>query len=87
MMAIQEKTRSYVEQTTCNDFILLDIEMYECFHFFCNSFLTTLCTYHYHMSSMVFFSPLDSNFLLLTAHVHNVIACASHSDFSVGYYI
>jgi hypothetical protein len=30
MMAVQEKTRSYVERTLSNDFIPLAIEMYEC---------------------------------------------------------
>jgi len=41
MMAIQEKTRSYVEQTLGGDFIPFIIETYECFHFCFNSFLTT----------------------------------------------
>jgi hypothetical protein len=40
-----------------------------------------LCTNHYHTSLVVFFSPLDACFLLLTTHVHNLVACTSHNDF------
>jgi len=43
-----------------------------------------LCTNHYHTSPLVFFSPLDACFLLLTMHVHNLVACASHSDSLIG---
>ncbi len=35
-----------------------------------------LCTKHYRMSSMVFFSPLDAHFPLSTTCVHNLAACA-----------
>jgi hypothetical protein len=38
MMAIQEKTRSYIEQAPGDDFIPLVIEMYGCFHFCFDSF-------------------------------------------------
>jgi hypothetical protein len=38
MMAIQEKTRSYTEQTPSNDFILLAIKTYGCLHFRFDSF-------------------------------------------------
>jgi hypothetical protein len=40
MMATQEKTQSYAKQIVGDDFIPLVIEMYECFHSCCNSFLT-----------------------------------------------
>jgi hypothetical protein len=40
MMVVQEKTRSYDERTQGDDFILLTIEMYGCFHSRFNSFLT-----------------------------------------------
>jgi hypothetical protein len=40
MMVAQEKTQSYVEQTLINDFIPFAIEMYGCFHFRFDSFLT-----------------------------------------------
>jgi hypothetical protein len=41
MVVIREKTRSYVEWALDNDFILVDIETYGCFHFRFDSFLTT----------------------------------------------
>ncbi len=40
-----------------------------------------LCTHHYCTSLVVFFSPIDACFLLLTTHVHNLVACASHAIF------
>jgi hypothetical protein len=40
-MVVQEKTWSYVEQTLNDDFILLAIEMYGCFHSYFDSLLTT----------------------------------------------
>jgi hypothetical protein len=36
---------------------------------------------------MVFFSPLNACFLLLTTHVHNLAMCISHSNFLIGCYI
>jgi hypothetical protein len=41
MMVTQEKTRSYDEKAQGDDFIPLVIEMYGCFHFRFDSFLTT----------------------------------------------
>jgi hypothetical protein len=32
MMVVQEKTQSYVKQTSSDDFIPLTIKMYECIH-------------------------------------------------------
>jgi hypothetical protein len=40
MMATQEKTLSYIEQTPSDDFIPLAIEMYGCLHFCFDSFFT-----------------------------------------------
>ncbi len=45
-----------------------------------------LCTDHYRTSSAIFFSPFDVYFLLSIAHVHNLIACANHSNSSMGCY-
>jgi hypothetical protein len=38
MMVVEEKTRSYAERAQGDDFILLDIETYECFHSYFDSF-------------------------------------------------
>jgi len=50
MMVVQEKTQSYVKQTSSDDFIPLAIEMYECIHSCFNSFFTiyaqTTITHH-----------------------------------------
>jgi len=46
-----------------------------------------LCINHYCMSLMVFFSPFDVGFLLLTTHLHNLTMCISHSDFLTGCYV
>jgi hypothetical protein len=45
-----------------------------------------LCTYHYHTSLMIFFTPLDACFLLSTTHVHNHTMFANHNNFSASYY-
>jgi hypothetical protein len=62
MMVTQEKTRSYDEKAEGNDFIPLAIEMYGCFYFRFDSFLTT-CAHtiivHHQRSSLVR-SMLDS---------------------------
>jgi hypothetical protein len=87
MMVVQKKTWLYVEQTLKNDFILLAIETYGCFHFCFNSFFYHICTYHYCMSLVIFFSPLDACFLLLIVCVHNLTTHASHNDSSMSYCI
>ncbi len=38
MMVVEEKTRSYAERAQGDDFIPLDIETYECFHSYFDSF-------------------------------------------------
>jgi hypothetical protein len=40
MIVVQEKTRSYIEQTPSDDFIPLVLETYGCFHFHFDSFFT-----------------------------------------------
>jgi len=47
--------------------------------------LSCLCIYHYCAPSVVFFSPLDAHFTLLTMCVHSRATCTSHSDSLVGY--
>jgi hypothetical protein len=84
MMDVQEKTCSYVERTLGNDIIPLAIEMYECFFLFWFIFYH-LCIDHYHMSSSVFFSPLDVCFLLSIAHVHSPTTCVNHNDSLASY--
>jgi hypothetical protein len=56
MMVVQEKTRSYVEQTQGNDFIPFSIETYGCLHSRFDSFLTTCVNTtnpHHHRFSSV----------------------------------
>jgi len=45
-----------------------------------------LCTDHYRVSSMVFFSPFNVCFSLSIMCVHSLATCASHNNFSTGYY-
>jgi hypothetical protein len=45
-----------------------------------------LCIDHYGASSIIFFNSLDVCFLLLIMHVHNFVACTSHSDFLASCY-
>jgi hypothetical protein len=88
MMVAREKKRSYIkrplfERTPGNDFIPLVIEMFGCLHFRFDSLFIILCK----PQSTIFFNPLDVCFLLSTMHVHNPTMCASHNNFSTGYYI
>jgi hypothetical protein len=56
MMATQEKTRSYIEQTPSDDFIPLVIETYGCLHFRFDSFFTAYAQTtiaHHQRSSLV----------------------------------
>ncbi len=56
--------------------------MYWCFHYCFDSFLTA-CAYTI-IVCVVFFSPLDVCFLLLTTHVHSFASCTSYNDSSIG---
>jgi len=47
-------------------------------------FFNHLCIDHYHVSSMVMFSPLDVHFQLLTMCVQSPRTFAGHNDFLVG---
>jgi hypothetical protein len=77
--------QSYVERTSSDTFIPLTIEMYGCFHFRFDSFLTTLCIDHYRAFSVVLFRPFNACFLLSTSHVRITAMCTSHNDFSTSY--
>jgi hypothetical protein len=58
--------------------------MYGCFHLSFWFIFDQLCTNHYRTSLMVFFSPFNACFLLLTTHVHSFATCVSHNDSLTG---
>jgi len=75
------RTWSYTEWALGNDFIPFIIEMYGCLHSHFDSFFYHLYTNHYHVSSTIFFSPLDVHFPLSIMCVLNPTTCVSHNNF------
>jgi hypothetical protein len=84
MIVDLELTKLKISQLLVFDkrnFISFAIEMYRCLHFI----FYHLCTNHYQASPMIFFSPLNTYFLLSTTCVYSFAMCANHNDFLMGY--